>query len=64
MSPQTLIHVLARPQVCRKLRELYPYSCIPIIMVSAKSKEEHVIEGFAAGSNDYVVKPFGRQVGR
>ena len=31
-------------QVCRKLRELYPYSCIPIIMVSAKSKEEHTEE--------------------
>jgi DNA-binding response OmpR family regulator len=36
--------------VCRKLRELYPLSCIPIIMVSAKSKEEHIVEGLAAGS--------------
>ncbi len=40
---------------------MHPYSCIPIIMVSAKSKEEHIVEGLAAGSNDYVVKPFGRQ---
>ena len=47
--------------MCRKLRKLYPYSCIPVIMVSAKSKEEHVVEGLTAGSNDYVVKPFGRQ---
>jgi DNA-binding response OmpR family regulator len=29
-------------------------------MVSAKSKEEHVVEGFTSGSNDYMVKPFGR----
>ncbi len=49
-------------QVCRRLRELYPLSCIPVIMISAKSKEEHIVEGLAAGSNDYVVKPFGRQV--
>ncbi|KAJ9520327.1 hypothetical protein QJQ45_030203, partial [Haematococcus lacustris] len=48
-------------EVCRKLRELYPLSCIPVIMISAKSKEEHIVEGLAAGSNDYVVKPFGRQ---
>ncbi|GAX76579.1 hypothetical protein CEUSTIGMA_g4025.t1 [Chlamydomonas eustigma] len=47
--------------VCRKLRELYPFACIPVIMVSAKSKEEHVVEGFTSGSNDYMVKPFGRQ---
>lgn len=50
-------------EVCRKLREMYPLSCIPVIMISAKSKEEHIVEGLAAGSNDYVVKPFGRQVG-
>ena len=36
-------------------------SCVPIIMISAKSKEEHIVEGLVAGSNDYVVKPFGRQ---
>ncbi|GLC56046.1 hypothetical protein PLESTB_001058700 [Pleodorina starrii] len=48
-------------EVCRKLREMYPLSCIPVIMISAKSKEEHIVEGLAAGSNDYVVKPFGRQ---
>jgi hypothetical protein len=30
--------------VCRKLRELYPASGVPIIMVSAKSKE-NIVEG-------------------
>jgi DNA-binding response OmpR family regulator len=29
-------------------------------MVSAKSKEENIVEGLVAGSNDYLVKPFGR----
>ncbi len=47
-------------EVCRKLRAMYPLHCIPVIMVSAKSKEEHVVEGLMAGSNDYLVKPFGR----
>ncbi|MEW5298365.1 MAG: hypothetical protein WDW36_001497 [Sanguina aurantia] len=48
-------------EVCRKLRELYPLHCIPVIMISAKSQEEHIVEGLVAGSNDYMVKPFGRQ---
>ncbi|KAG1675574.1 hypothetical protein FOA52_014162 [Chlamydomonas sp. UWO 241] len=47
-------------EVCSQLRKRDPYNCIPIIMVSAKSKEEHIVEGLAAGSNDYMVKPFGR----
>lgn len=50
-------------QVCRKVRELYPNSCMPVIMISAKNKEENIVEGLASGSNDYVSKPFGRQVG-
>ncbi|GAX76781.1 hypothetical protein CEUSTIGMA_g4227.t1 [Chlamydomonas eustigma] len=47
--------------VCRKIQELYPLNCLPIIMVSAKSKEENIVEGLEAGSNDYLVKPFGRK---
>ena len=30
-------------------------------MVSAKSKEENIVEGLLSGSNGYLVKPFGRQ---
>ena len=48
-------------QVCRTLRQRHPTSFVPIIMVSAKSQEENIVEGLASGSNDYVSKPFGRQ---
>ena len=30
-------------------------------MVSAKRAEEHIVEGLSSGSNDYIVKPFGRK---
>eukprot|EP00798_Chlamydomonas_sp_ICE-L_P011401 gene11401-12104_t len=43
----------------RTLRKMHPLACIPVIMVSAKSKEEHIVEGLGAGCNDYVVKPLG-----
>ena len=37
------------------------YNCIPVIMVSAKGKEENIVEGLNSGSNDYITKPFGRE---
>ena len=45
---------------CAKIREEYPLSALPIIMVSAKNREENIIQGLACGSNDYVTKPFGK----
>jgi DNA-binding response OmpR family regulator len=47
-------------QVCQKLRELYPMTTLPIIMISAKSNQENILEGFNSGCVDYVVKPFSR----
>jgi DNA-binding response OmpR family regulator len=44
-------------QVCEKLRE--EDSEVVIIMVTAKDAEEDKVQGFAAGADDYVTKPFG-----
>ena len=32
-------------KACVKIRELFPLSAMPIIMVSAKSREENIIQG-------------------
>ena len=45
-------------ECCAKIREDFPLCAIPIIMVSAKSREENIIQGLSCGSNDYVTKPF------
>lgn len=50
-------------QVCRKFRELYPNSGTPIVMISAKRKEEDIVEGLTAGANDYVVSE-GKEQGQ
>ncbi|MDZ4246938.1 MAG: response regulator transcription factor, partial [Dehalococcoidia bacterium] len=42
-------------ELCRKIRE---FSEIPIIMVTAKGNEEEKVQGFDAGADDYVTKPF------
>lgn len=47
-------------QVCQRLREMYNRTSLPVIMVSAKSSVENIVEGLEAGCNDYVSKPFNR----
>jgi DNA-binding response OmpR family regulator len=62
MRPDLILLDLMLPgasgiQVCEKLRE--EDSEVVIIMVTAKDAEEDKVQGFAAGADDYVTKPFG-----
>lgn len=41
--------------VCHKIREI---KAVPIIMLTAKGEEANRVQGFEAGADDYVVKPF------
>ena len=42
-------------EVARRVRE---FSDIPIIMLTAKSRESDLLQGFDAGADDYITKPF------
>lgn len=42
-------------EVCRRLREL---SDMPILMLTALTAHENVLEGFRSGADDYIKKPF------
>jgi DNA-binding response OmpR family regulator len=42
--------------VCRALREQLPH--LPILMLTARGAESDVLDGFSAGADDYVTKPF------
>lgn len=44
-------------QVCSRLRE---FSCFPIMMLTACVHENDVMQGFNAGANDYLKKPFSK----
>src|SRR3712207_7762742 len=41
---------------------LFPYTTlfrsVPVVMLSARAGEEGILEGFDAGADDYLVKPF------
>lgn len=43
-------------QVIKKIRE---WSVMPIIVLSARSNEQHKIDALDAGADDYLTKPFG-----
>jgi DNA-binding response OmpR family regulator len=42
-------------EACRKIRRV---SDVPIIMLTVKGREQEVVDGFSAGADDYIVKPF------
>lgn len=45
-------------RIAKTLRQNALYKDIPIIFLTAKSEEEDKIEGFNAGADDYITKPF------
>jgi DNA-binding response OmpR family regulator len=44
----------------RTLRDTFPKERLPVLLLTAKNRENDVVEGFKAGANDYVTKPFTR----
>lgn len=42
--------------ICRQVREEKPQQ--PIIMITAKGAEDDIVNGFTAGADDYIAKPF------
>jgi two-component system phosphate regulon response regulator PhoB len=48
--------------VCRQLRKLRETQNVGILMLTAKGEDFDQIEGFEAGADDYVVKPYSVRV--
>ena len=47
-------------EVCNKLRDIYLPSQLPVVMLTAKNRVTDLVEGFNAGANDYLTKPFSK----
>lgn len=45
-------------EVLRRVREDQKTRAIPVIMLTAKSREKDVVTGLELGASDYIVKPF------
>ncbi len=46
-------------EVCRRIRE---YVACPILFLTARVEDADKVQGFAAGGDDYVVKPFSPKI--
>ena len=47
--------------VCRKYREKFPENQKYIILLTAKDSIDSIVDGLAAGANDYISKPFNKR---
>jgi len=47
--------------VCRRIRAAPATALLPVLMLTAKGEESDRLEGFDAGADDYVTKPFSIQ---
>jgi len=48
--------------LCRKVKQNVNINHIPVILLTAKSKEEDNIEGLGIGADAYIVKPFNTEI--
>lgn len=60
INPSLIILDLMLPDIigediCRSIRK---FSNVPIIMLTAKVKEEDILKGLGIGADDYITKPF------
>lgn len=49
---------LSGPEVCRKARETITDRMVYLILLTGRTEQEAVVEGFEAGADDYLTKPF------
>jgi two-component system, OmpR family, response regulator len=45
-------------ELIKKIRQREAWAEVPIIMLTSKSQEQHIVRALDDGANDYVVKPF------
>lgn len=48
--------------ICRRVREDPELADVRILMLTAKSEDEDVVRGLELGADDYVTKPFSREI--
>ena len=49
-------------QLCHAIKSNVNYSHIPVIMLTAKAADEHILSGYQEGADDYITKPFNVEI--
>lgn len=53
-----MMPVMSGTELCKKIKTNIYWSHIPVILLTARTAEEYVIEGLELGADDYITKPF------
>ena len=53
-----MMPVMDGMELCRKIKTDIRYSHIPIILLTARTAEEHIFSGLKEGADEYITKPF------
>ena len=57
-----MMPVVSGYDVCRGIREKYSSYELPVVMLTAKNTNQDIITGIDLGANDYITKPFDKEV--
>ena len=49
-------------EVCRRLKADPQLRSIPVILVTAKTADDDIVRGLDAGADDYIAKPFRKEI--
>lgn len=67
LQPQMIVSDIMMPvmsglEMCEKLKSDLQTSHIPIVLLTARNREEHTLEGLQTGADDYISKPFNIKI--
>lgn len=48
-------------EVCRTIRGKYNLVDLPVLILTSNNRQSDILAGFEAGTNDYLLKPFGKK---
>ena len=49
-------------EMCSQLKTAFETSHIPVVLLTARNAEEHMVEGLLTGADDYITKPFNVRI--
>lgn len=57
-----MMPVMTGKEMCYKIKNSLELSHIPVVLLTAQTSEEHTVEGYMFGADDYITKPFNVKV--